>query len=111
MIWDNHDCRFSKHTFYQEVTDQIWQRESINVIVFHYIVLHIGQPILTGLTFFPSIYCKMKIAFWDAWKLMPKMTPIFAKQNNVIVPAEITEKDYNLFEKLCIILYSNEKQF
>ena len=53
----------------------------------------------------------MKIAFWDTWKLMPKMTPIFAKQNNVIVPAEITEKDYNLFEKLCIILYSNEKQF
>ena len=41
---------------------------------------------------------------------MPEITPIFAKQSNITVPAEITEEDHKLIEKQLIILYSKEKQ-
>ena len=51
-----------------------------------------------------------KIAFWDTRKLMPEITPIFAKQNNFTVPAEITEEDYKLIENLYITSSCKEKQ-
>ena len=41
---------------------------------------------------------------------MPEITPMFVKQSNVTVPAEITEEDHKLIEKQFIIYYSKEKQ-
>ena len=58
----------------------------------------------------PSVSGNGKIAFWDTWKLLPEITPIFAKQSSVIVSVEIAEENYKLTEKLFIILYSKEKQ-
>ena len=47
---------------------------------------------------------KWKIVFWDKWKLMPEITSIFAKQRNVRLPAETTEENYELIERLFIVL-------
>ena len=40
------------------------------------------------------------MALWDTWKLMPEITPIFANQSNVTVPAGITKEDCKLIEKI-----------
>ena len=107
-IGDNHDCSFSKK-FLQRVMDPVWQKKSINFILDHEILSHLGQLTSTSLTFFHahgrchttlSISGKKKIAFWNTWKLMPEITPKFIKQRNLTV----------FIEKLFIILCCKEKQ-
>ena len=41
-IGDNHDCSFSKK-FLQRVMDPVWQKKSINFILDHEILSHLGQ--------------------------------------------------------------------
>ena len=53
-----------------------------------------------------SISGKEKLSFWDTWKIVPEITPIFVKLSNVTTPAEIKEEGYKLIEKFFIILYS-----
>ena len=41
--------------------------------------------------------------------IIPEITPVFSKQSNAVVLAEVTDEDCKLVEKLFIILYSKEK--
>ena len=68
--------------------DRVWHRKFINVILVHEIVSHLGKlnsiGALSGYDTNSFISSKGKIAFWDIWKLMSEITPIFAKQSNFI---------------------------
>ena len=79
----------------------------------HGIVPHLGQLTSTALSHAlpwcdttSAISDKRKISFWDTWKLVPEITPIFAKLSNATVPEETTEADCNLTKKFFIVLYS-----
>ena len=91
--------------------DRVWQRKSVNFILVHDVVLHLGQLTSIRPTFFhalcrcdttSSISGKGKIEFREFMEvnLTKQLYSTYRK----------TEEDYKLIEKLFIILYSKEKQ-
>ena len=52
LYCDNHDCSFLKNSFYRRVMVRLWQMKSINFILIHETVSHLGQLTWNGLTFF-----------------------------------------------------------
>ena len=66
--------------------DRVWQKKSINFILVHETVSHLGQLTSIGPAFsMLSVRCdttsfisgRGKMAYWDTWKLIPEKTAIF----------------------------------